>query len=91
MGDEGFPDGRYVKVGSADDVILISDALQNIEPKPEQWVNKDFFKIEKSSLHRRCLSQSNQFLELTRETESGDWKLAEAKPTEQLDASKLPV
>src|SRR5437899_8365615 len=47
-GDEGFPDGRYVKTGSeAGSVSLISDALANIEPKADQWLNKDFFKVEK--------------------------------------------
>src|SRR2546423_6475667 len=47
-GDEGFPDGRYVKVGAdSDNVILISDPLSNIDPKPDAWVNKDFFKVEK--------------------------------------------
>src|SRR5882762_2401253 len=47
-GDEGYPDGRYVKVGAdAENVLLISDALDRIEPKPDAWLNKDFFKIEK--------------------------------------------
>src|SRR5690348_9712558 len=44
MGDSGWPDGRYVKVGSSDAVALISEALANIEPKPDQWLNKDFIK-----------------------------------------------
>ncbi len=48
MGDEGWPDGRYVVVGNdSQNVSLISDALANVEPKPEQWLNKDFFKVEK--------------------------------------------
>src|SRR6267142_2225054 len=89
MGDEAFPDGRYVKVGSADDVILISDALQNIEPKPEQWLNKDFFKIEKVRSIAVAFPNPTNSWKLTRETESGEWKLAEPKAGEQpLDSAK---
>src|SRR5438552_6810421 len=87
-GDEGFPDGRYVKVGNSDDVVLISDALQNVEPKPEQWLNKDFFKIEKPRSVAVAFPNATNSWKLTRETETGEWKLADAKPTEQLDASK---
>jgi len=88
MGDEGYPDGRYVKVGESDNVILISDALQNIEPKPEQWLNKDFFKVEKARSIAVTFPNATNSWKLTRETETGDWKLADAKPTEQLDTSK---
>jgi hypothetical protein len=89
MGDEGWPDGRFVKVGSeAADVALISDALSNIEPKPEQWLNKDFPKIEKIRSIAATFQNPTNSWKLTRETETGEWKLADPKPGEQLDASK---
>ena len=89
MGDEGWPDGRYVKTGSqAAEVNLISDALSNIEPKPEQWLNKDFPKIEKLRSLAVTFQNPTNSWKLTRETETGEWKLAEAKPGEQLDTSK---
>ncbi|MCX6929331.1 MAG: DUF4340 domain-containing protein, partial [Verrucomicrobia bacterium] len=49
MGEsEGFPDGRYVMVGTgARTLAVISDPLSNLEAKPDQWLNKDFFKVEK--------------------------------------------
>ena len=48
MGDEGWPDGRYVMAGAgAKTVALISDPLDNVQPKPEQWLNKDFLSVEK--------------------------------------------
>ena len=88
-GDEGYPDGRYVKAGSeSDGVALISDALANIEPKPDQWLNKDFFKVEKIRSIAVAFPAVTNSWKLTRETEAGEWKLAEAKPTEQLDAGK---
>ena len=88
-GDQGWPDGRYVKVGSASDTVaLISDALSNIEPKPEQWLNKDFFKVEKiRSVSVEGPAVTNSW-KLSRDSETGEWKLADAKPTEQLDTSK---
>src|SRR2546427_64625 len=88
MGDEGWPDGRYVKVGNDENVALISDALANIEPKPEQWLNKDFFKIEKPRSIAVAFPIATNSWKLTRETETGEWKLAEAKAGEQLDSSK---
>jgi hypothetical protein len=90
-GDEGgWPDGRYVKASAeSDSVVLISDALANIEPKPEQWLNKDFFKIEKpKSISVTFATETNSW-KLTRETETGEWKLVDAKPAEQLDSSKV--
>src|SRR5256714_15521721 len=46
-GGGGWPDGRYVMVGNdVKTVSVVSDALSNIEPKPEEGLNKDFFKVE---------------------------------------------
>src|ERR1043166_7405834 len=87
-GDEGYPDGRYVKSGTDDSVALISDALANIEPKPDQWLDKDFFKVEKVKTIAVNFPVATNSWKLTRETESGEWKLADAKPTEPLDAGK---
>jgi len=85
----GFPDGRYVKVGSdAKDVILISDALANVDTKPDQWLNKDFFKVEKVRSVAVNFPVATNSWKISRETETGEWKLADAKPTEQLDNSK---
>jgi hypothetical protein len=89
MGDEGYPDGRFVKTdSSSDDVQVISDPLSNLEPKPEQWLNKDFVHIERPKSIQVTYPVSTNSWKLTRETESGEWKLADAKPGEQLDSSK---
>ncbi len=88
-GEEGYPDGRYVQAsGDSGSVSLISDSLQNTEPKPEQWLNKDFFKIDKIRSVAVTFPAATNSWKLTRETETGEWKLADAKPGEQLDASK---
>ena len=88
MGDEGWPDGRYVKTPDSDNVTLISESFDRIEPKPDQWLNKDFFKIEKVRSIAVAFPNATNSWKLTRETETGDWKLTDAKPGEELDKSK---
>ncbi len=90
MGDEGWPDGRWVKVGSEPrEAVLISDPLSNIEPRPEQWLNKDFLKIEKTRSISATFQNPTNSWKLSRETETGEWKLADTKPGEQLDTTKV--
>jgi hypothetical protein len=89
MGDGGFADGRYVKVGTSDTVNLISDPLDKAETGPEKWLNKDFFKVEKARSVSVTFPVETNSWKLSRETETGEWKLADAKPGEQLDTSKI--
>jgi hypothetical protein len=88
LGGGGWPDGRYVKVGGGDSVAVISDALTSIEPRPEQWLNKDFFKVEKVRAISVTFPVATNSWKVTRDTETAEWKLADAKPGEQLDSSK---
>ncbi len=91
MGDnEGWPDGRYVMVGAAaKTVAVVSDPLSNLEAKPESWVNKDFFKVEKIHSIAVTYPAATNSWKVTRETETtSDWKLADAKPDEKLDSTK---
>jgi len=89
-GDEGYPDGRYVMTdGNSGNVILIGDALAEIEPKPEQWLNKDFFKVDKARSISVMFPEATNSWQITRETETDQWKLSDAKPGEELDNSKI--
>ena len=91
MGEsEGWPDGRYVMVGTvAKTVAVVSDPLSNLEAKPDMWLNKDFFKVEKIRSIAVVFPVATNSWKVTRDTESAsDWKLAEAKPGEQLDSAK---
>ena len=91
MGDnEGFPDGRYVMVGTgAKTVAVVSDPLSNLEAKPDQWLNKDFFKVEKIRSIAVVFPVATNSWKVSRDTETAsDWKLADAKPDEKLDSSK---
>ena len=89
-GDEGWPDGRYVMVGTnAKTLAVVSDPLSNVEAKPESWLNKDFFKVEKIHSIAVAYPVATNSWKVTRDTETAtDWKLADAKPEEKLDSSK---
>jgi hypothetical protein len=89
FGGGGFPAGRYVMVpGGENKVWLVNDALSQVEAKPEQWLNKDFFKVEKlKSISVTHPAGTNSWT-LTREKEGGDLKLADTKEGENLDTGK---
>jgi hypothetical protein len=89
-GDSGWPDGRYVMVDNKTDAIaLVSDPLTQAEPKAEDWINKtDFFKVEKLKSASVTATNATNNWKLVRETESGEWKLADAKGDEKADSSK---
>jgi hypothetical protein len=89
-GDEGWPDGRYVMVGTgAKTLAVVSDPLSNVEAKPDSWLNKDFFKVEKIRSIAVAYPVATNSWKVTRDTETAtDWKLADAKPEEKLDSSK---
>jgi hypothetical protein len=90
FGDEGMADGRYVLTGTEKShALLVADALNNVEPKPDSWLDKDFFKIEKpKSIEVGFPAAASNSWKLTRDTEAGDWKLADAKKDEKLDSGK---
>lgn len=89
FGGGGWPDGRYIMVGGdAKNVALVSETFANLEPKPEEWLDKDFLKVEKLRAISVTAAQPTNSWKLSRETESGEWKLADATATEQLDSGK---
>jgi len=90
FGGEGYPDGRYVMVGAETGTLaVISDPLETVQPKPESWLNKDFFSIEKPATIAVQFPDATNSWQLTRAAETNDWELVEAKPGEKLDASKI--
>lgn len=89
-GDEGWPDGRYLMVDNQPQTAcLVSETFTSIEPKPEQWLNKDFFKVEKVKSVSVAYPAATNSWRLARETETGELKLADATPEEKLDSAKV--
>ena len=90
MGDEGWPDGRYVMAGTgAKTVDVISDPLEDVQPQPEQWLDKEFLSIENPRSIAVQFPEATNSWKLTRASETNDWQLADAKPGEKLDSSKI--
>jgi len=88
-GGGDFPVGRYILVPeNAPKVWLVNEAFSSIETKPEQWMSKDFFKVEKPKSISVTYPVETNSWSVSRETESGEWKLADAKPGENFEASK---
>ncbi len=88
FGDDGWPDGRFLMTPGAKEAAIIRDPLSNIEPKPESWLGKDFFKVEK--LKSVAVTHTNPAAswKLFREQENGEIKLADPQEGETLDTGK---
>lgn len=85
----GWPIGRYVMVdGKIETVALVSEVFANAEPKPDDWLEKDWFKVEHPvSVSVTHPEGTNSFI-LGRTNEFSEWSLVETKDGEKLDASK---
>jgi len=89
-GEDGFPDGRYVAVGTnIHQVALISDPLEIADTNPDQWLDKNFIHVEKPKSIAVEFPVATNSWQLTRETEAGDWKLVNTNAGEEFDMSKI--
>ncbi|HKP03590.1 MAG TPA: DUF4340 domain-containing protein [Chthoniobacterales bacterium] len=86
---EGMPSGRYARtVDSANRVVLVADTLDEVDPKPEKWLSRDFIKVENAKTITLAGATPPMNWKLTRDTATSPWKLADAKPGEELDVTK---
>jgi hypothetical protein len=89
MGGGDYPVGRYVALPeNMQSVSLISDALTDVEAKPDRWLNKDFFKVEKLKTISVTHTNATNSWTLTRDKEGGDLELAEKMAGEEFDKNK---
>jgi hypothetical protein len=59
-----------------------------VEAKPEDWLNKDWFKVERIKSVSVVTTNATNNWKLARETDGAEWKLADAKAGESTDSSK---
>lgn len=92
-GDESIPDGRFVLAGNdTKDVLLVADPFSEAEPKPENWLNKDFFKVERPKTISLNYPEATNSWQISRVNETGDWKLAgPMKPDQTENTTNLPL
>jgi hypothetical protein len=87
--EAGFPSGRYARIfDKSNRVVLVSETLDEIDPKPERWLNRDFIKVENAKSVTVAGSTPAMSWKITREEAASPWKLADAKPGEELDVTK---
>jgi len=90
FGGGGWPDGRYLMVGNdVQTVAVVSEPFSNVEAKPEEWLNKDFFKVEKLKSISVTTTNATNNWKLSRDSETNEWKLADLKANEQVDTGKI--
>lgn len=87
--DDSWPDGRYLMNTGGNSVDLISDPLDSVQASPANWLDKDFFTIENPGAISVQYPDATNSWELTRASDTNDWQLADAKPGEKLDPSKI--
>lgn len=86
---DGFAVGRYVKAIDGAKVSLVSETLEEVQTKPENWLLKDFLKIDGPKAITLAGTTDAQRWSITRDTTTADWKLTDAKPDEKLDSGKV--
>lgn len=91
FGGEGWPDGRFILASNVPPltVWLVAESLANVEPKPEQWINKDFFKVDRLKSIEVTSTQATNNWKFSRETENGEMKLADKQDKEEIDTTKV--
>jgi uncharacterized protein DUF4340 len=84
-----FPVGRYVMAeDGSHHVDLVSEPFQQIDGKPETWLDRGFIKIEKPMTIAVSGPNPAMNWKLERGQGAKEWKLADAQPHEQLDTAK---
>ena len=71
------PVGRYVLNPGNQTVLVLSDGLVNVEAKPEGWLSKDFFKVDRAK--SIVSGGSGPQWKLVRDDEFGRWNFADGK------------
>jgi hypothetical protein len=62
--------------------------LADVEAKPDRWLNKDFFKVEKLRSISVTHTNATNSWTISRDKEGGDLDLADKKPGEEFDKNK---
>lgn len=90
FGGGGMANGRYVQAnGDAKQIGLVSDALSKLEAKPENWINKDFFKLEGPRSFAVVTANDTNWWRLSRTNAAAEWTLINAGAGEKLDQNKV--
>jgi hypothetical protein len=89
FGGGEMPDGRYVMLKSDNhNVLTVSDPLNSVDPKAAEWLDKDFFKVEKPKTIAFVSTNAADSWTLSHDSESAPWVLQDVKKGEVCDTNK---
>jgi hypothetical protein len=89
-GEGAPPGGRYVMTPAhTDHVFLISETFDEVQPKPELWLNRDFLAVQNAKSIALAGTTPAMNWKILRETADGTWTLPGAKPGEELDNATI--
>ncbi|MSU32522.1 MAG: DUF4340 domain-containing protein [Pedosphaera sp.] len=89
MGGGGWPIGRYIMLdGKTDSIALVNEPLANAEPKAEDWLEKEWFKVEQPIALSLSHAEITNSFALSRTNEFSEWSLTGIQTGEKLDTSK---
>jgi hypothetical protein len=69
-------------------VALVNEPLANAEPKADQWLEKDWFKVEQPVSVTVTHAEGTNSFGLTRTNEFSEWTLTGAKSEDKVDSAK---
>jgi hypothetical protein len=89
FGGGDLPVGRFIAFPqNPENVWLVSESLSDAEARPDRWLNKDFFKVEKLRSIAVLHPETDKSWKLAREKEGGDLDLAGKQEGEEFDKNK---
>ncbi|WCJ58528.1 DUF4340 domain-containing protein [Fontisphaera persica] len=89
MGGGEWPEGRYLMIaGDLGSVCLVKEVFSNVEPKPESWLDREFFKIEKVKAISFVSTNATNSWKIMRDNETAEWKMSNLSTNENLDTVK---
>jgi hypothetical protein len=85
----GIAAGRYVMgQDGSNRVFLVADTFDEIQLKPEQWLSRDFVKVENPKSIAVAGTAAGVNWKIVRDAVASPWKFADTKPGEELDNAK---
>jgi hypothetical protein len=90
FGDVSISVGRYVmSPAHAERVYLVAETFDEVQPKPDLWISRDFLKVENPKSIALAGAAPGMNWKVSRQTVTGPWTLLEAKPGEEPDSTKF--
>jgi hypothetical protein len=81
--------GRYVKRGDAEAIHKVAQEFRDAKTEPKDWISKDFFRVTKVKTISRKTADAAESWTLTRESDTADFTLMDAKEGETIDPTKV--